>query len=300
MEIYYKLFEVLFPVFFVVGIGYYLGKKNKKIDTTFITNFAANIGTPAMVIYAVTSTGINFNIFKDYFWYYLLAIICFSIVGLFNLFLIKTRDIVRELPPLIFPNTGNMGLPICMFAYGSQGLGVSASITSLIILMHFTVGVFLADRKFNINVILKNPPFYAIIFSALVLYYEIKMPVVVINTTEWLMYVTIFLILMSLGIALTRLKIFSLNKALISSFTRMFIGPLIGFILIWYFDLEGFAAGVLLIQCSMPSAVLNYLVGSIYSPKKVVDSVASTIVVSTLMSFVTVPIVVFFALKYFS
>ena len=106
----------------------------------------------------------------------------------------------------------------------------------------------MADRKFNINVILKNPPFYAIIFSALVLYYEIKMPVVVINTTEWLMYVTIFLILMSLGIALTRLKIFSLNKALISSFTRMFIGPLIGFILIWYFDLEGFAAGVLLIQ----------------------------------------------------
>tara|TARA_S200000501_G_scaffold18880_1_gene16857 strand:+ start:902 stop:1804 length:903 start_codon:yes stop_codon:yes gene_type:complete len=300
MEIYYKLFEVLFPVFFVVGIGYYLGKNNKKIDTTFITNFAANIGTPAMVIYAVTSTGINFDIFKDYFWYYLLAIMCFSIVGLVNLFLIKTRDIVRELPPLIFPNTGNMGLPICMFAYGSQGLGVSASITSLIILMHFTVGVFLADRKFNINVILKNPPFYAIIFSALVLYYEIKMPVVVINTTEWLMYVTIFLILMSLGIALTRLKIFSLNKALISSFTRMFIGPLIGFILIWYFDLEGFAAGVLLIQCSMPSAVLNYLVGSIYSPKKVVDSVASTIVVSTLMSFVTVPIVVFFALKYFS
>ena len=97
MEIYYKLFEVLFPVFFVVGIGYYLGKKNKKIDTTFITNFAANIGTPAMVIYAVTSTGINFNIFKDYFWYYLLAIMCFSIVGLVNLFLIKTRDIVRDL-----------------------------------------------------------------------------------------------------------------------------------------------------------------------------------------------------------
>ena len=300
MEIYYKLFEVLFPVFFVVGIGYYLGKNNKKIDTTFITNFAANIGTPAMVIYAVTSTGINFNIFKDYFWYYLLAIMCFSIVGLVNLFLIKTRDIVRELPPLIFPNTGNMGLPICMFAYGSPGLGVSASITSLIILMHFTVGVFLADRKFNINVILKNPPFYAIIFSAIVLYYEIKMPVVVINTTEWLMYVTIFLILMSLGIALTRLKVFSLHKAIISSFTRMFIGPLIGFVLIWYFDLEGFAAGVLLIQCSMPSAVLNYLVGSIYSPKKVVDSVASTIVVSTIMSFVTVPIVVFFALKYFS
>ena len=300
MEIYIKLFEVVFPVFFVVGIGYYLGKKNPKIDTKFITNFAANIGTPAMVIYAVTSTGINFEIFRDYFWYYLLAIICFSIVGIINLFLINTKDIIRELPPLIFPNTGNMGLPICLFAYGSQGLGVSASITSLIILMHFTVGVFLADRKFNLDVIIKNPPFYAIIFSAIVLFYEIDMPVFVINTTEWLMYATIFLILMSLGIALTRLKVFSLNKAVISSITRMFIGPLIGIGLIWFFDLEGIAAGVLLIQCSKPSAVLNYLVGSIYSPKKVVDSGASTIVVSTLMSFITIPIVVYFALRYFS
>ncbi len=300
MEIYIKLFEVLFPVFFVVGIGYYLGKNNPKIDTTFITSFAANIGTPAMVIYAITSTGINFEIFRDYFWYYLLAIGLFALVGIFTLYLLKTKDIVRELPPLIFPNTGNMGLPICMFAYGSKGLGVSASITSLIILCHFTLGVFLADRKFNLNVILKNPPFYAIIFSAIMLFYEIKMPVFVINTTEWLMYVTIFLILMSLGIALTRLKVFSLSNALISSFTRMIIGPAIGFLLIFIFDLKGFAAGVLLIQCSMPSAVLNYLVGSIYSPKKIVDSIASTIVVSTLISFVTIPIVVYIALRFFS
>jgi predicted permease len=49
----------------------------------------------------------------------------------------------------------------------------------------------------------------------------------------------------------------------------------------------------------MPSAVLTYLVGSLYSPKKVVDSIASMIVVSTIMSFITVPVTVFFALKYF-
>ena len=300
MQIYIKLFEVLFPVFFVIGIGYYLGKKNPKIDTTFITNFAANIGTPAMIIYAVTSTGINFETFKDYFWYYLLAITAFAIVGIPTLYFLKTKDIIRELPPLIMPNTGNMGVPICLFAYGTEGLGVSASITSIIILFHFTVGVFLADRKFNLHIILKNPPFYAILFSAIVLYYNLTLPTVIINTTEWLMYATIFLILMSLGIALVRLKVFSFSKAIICSLTRMLLGPLIGFLLILYFKLDGFAAGVLLIQCSMPSAVLNYLVASMYSPKKIVDSVASTIVVSTLMSFVTIPIVVYFALRYFS
>jgi len=77
-------------------------------------------------------------------------------------------------------------------------------------------------------------------------------------------------------------------------------GPIIGFLIIKYYNLTGFAAGVLLIQCSMPSAVLNYLIASIYSPKKIIDSVASTIVVSTIMSFITIPIVVFFALKYFN
>ena len=77
------------------------------------------------------------------------------------------------------------------------------------------------------------------------------------------------------------------------------MGPLIGYVIILYFDLSGFAAGVLLIQAAMPSAVLNYLIASMYSPKAIVDSVASTIVVSTIMSFITIPVIVFFALKYF-
>ena len=105
MEIYIKLFEVLFPVFFVVGIGYYLGKKNPKIDTTFITNFAANVGTPAMIIYALNPVNISFDIFINYFWYYAIAILGFMIVGTIILYLLKTKDIIRELPPLTMPNT---------------------------------------------------------------------------------------------------------------------------------------------------------------------------------------------------
>ena len=300
MEIYIKLFEVLFPVFFVVGVGYYIGKKDPKIDTKFITNFAANVGTPALILYALNIKNISFDIFSNYFWYYLLAITGFFFVGIIFLLILKTKDIIRELPPFVLPNTGNMGLPICLFAYGSEGLGIAAAISSLIILFHFTLGVFLADRKFNFEVILKSPPFYTIIISVLLLYYEIQLPVFIENTSFLLMYATIFLILMSLGIALTRLKIFSFSKALISSIGRLILGPIIGLSIIYYYELDGFAAGVLLIQCSMPSAILNYLVGSIYSPKKIVDNIASMIVVSTLLSFITIPIVVFFALKYFT
>ena len=298
MEIYLKLFEVIFPVFFVVGIGYFLGKKNPKIDTSFITQFGANIGSPAIVLYSVTTTGLTFSVFSEYFFYYFLAIIGFSIIGIIFLFFLK-KDIIMELPPFILPNTGNMGLPICLFAYGNEGLGVAGAISSLIILFHFTVGVFLASKKFNFEIILKSPAFYSVLISVLILYFQIPVPNFVVNTTMLLTYATIFLILMSLGIALTRLKVFSFNKALISSIARVILGPVVGLILISLFNLNGIAAGVLLIQCSMPSAILNYLVGSMYSPKNVIDSIASTIVVSTILSFITIPIVVFIALKYF-
>ena len=134
MEIYLKLFEVLFPVFFIIAIGYFIGKKNPKLDTDFITNFAGNIGSPAMVFYSITTTGITFSIFVEYFWYSLIAIFGFSLVGIIFLKFLK-KDVIAELPPFILPNTGNMGLPLCLFAYGNQGLGVAATISSLVILI---------------------------------------------------------------------------------------------------------------------------------------------------------------------
>ena len=298
MDIYLKLFEVLFPVFFMVGIGYFIGKKNPKLDTSFITNFAANIGSPAMVFYAITTTGVTFSMFVEYFWYSLIAIFAFALVGVIFLFFLK-KEIIRELPPFVLPNVGNMGLPICLFAYGNLGLGIAATISSLVIFFHFTINVFLASKKFSLKLLLQSPPVYAIIISIIFIYYEIQTPVFLVNTTMITAYTAIFLILMSLGIALTRLKVFSFKSAFISSICRVFIGPLIGLGIIKMFNLSGFAAGVFLIQCAMPSAVLTYLIGSMYSPKKIVDSIASMIVVSTIMSFITLPIVVFFALKYF-
>ena len=299
MELLLRLFEAVFPVFFIVGIGYYLGKKNPKIDTTFITNFSANIGSPGLIFYSITSTGITFDLFSVYFFYALVAITGFAIIGLIFLFFQK-KDLITELPPFILPNTGNMGLPICLFAYGAKGFGVASAVSSVVMLLHFTLGVFLAKKKFESQLIFKTPAFYAIIFSLIFLYFKIKPPVFMVNLTMLLSYATIFLVLMSLGIALTRLKIFSFKDAIISSIGRVMIGPIIGFVLIKIMNLTGYAAGVLLIQCSMPSAVLTYLVGSMYSSKKVVDSIASMIVVSTLISFATIPIVVFFALKYFN
>jgi len=298
MELYLKLIDVIVPVFFVIGIGYYLGKKNPEINTDFITTFAGNVGTPAMIFYTITTTGVTLSVFTEYFIYALVIIGGFSIVGILFLLLLK-KDFISELPPLILPNTGNMGIPICLFAYGTAGLGVASAIASVVILLHFTLGVLLAKKSFSLEILIKNMPIYGIIVSVIFLYFEWDVPGYLENTTFLLTYATIFLVLMSLGIALSRLKVVSWTHASILGAVRVIVGPLIGFGLIKFLDLDGFAAGVLLIQSCMPSAVLTYLVGSMYSEKKVVDSVASVIVTSTIMSFVTIPIVVYYSLKYF-
>ena len=298
MDIYLKLFEVLFPVFFIVGIGFLLGKKNPNFDTSFRTTYAGNFGTPALVIFALTAGGVTFEVFKEFFFYALILLSAFGIVGLIFLVLMK-KDYIRELPTFILPNTGNMGIPICLFAYGELGMGIAAAISSLVVLLHFTLNIFLAKRAFDFQTIFKSPAFYAIIITVLFLYFEQPVPQFVMNTVMLLAYGMIVMILMSLGVALTQMKVFSFKDAVITSTGRVILGPIIGFILIKIFGLTGVSAGVVLIQSSMPSAILCYLVASMYSPKEIVDNISSTIVVSTVMSLVTIPITLFFALKYF-
>ena len=298
MEIYLKLFEVLFPVFFIVGIGFFLGKKNPNIDTSFITTYSGNFGTPALVIFALTAGSVSFEVFANFFIYAIILLALFGIVGLIFLVLMK-KDYLRELPTFFLPNTGNMGIPICLFAYGELGMGMAASISSLVVLLHFTLNIFLAKRAFDFDTIIKSPAFYAIIVTVLFLYFEQPIPQFVMNTVMLLAYGMIVMILMSLGIALTQMKVFSFKDSIITSIGRVIIGPIIGLIVIKIFNLSGVGAGVVLIQSSMPSAILCYLIASMYSPKEIVDNISSTIVVSTLMSLITIPITLFFALKYF-
>ena len=299
MELYLKLIDVLFPVFFIIGIGYYIGKKDPKFNTKFITNFAGTIGTPAMIFYTITTTGVTLQIFTEYFIYAVIILSAFAIVGFIFLLLLK-KDPITELPPMFLPNTGNMGVPICLFAYGTAGLGVASAIASVIILFHFTIGILLASKKFSLSVLVKNGPIYGIIASVIFLYFDLDVPGYLENTTFLLTYTTIFLVLMALGVALTRLKVVSWSHAVILGSVRVILGPIIGFLLIRFLDLSGFMAGVLLIQSAMPSAVLTYLVGSMYSKKRAVDNIASIIVSSTLMSFITIPIVVYLSLKFFN
>tara|TARA_B100000029_G_scaffold411191_1_gene413452 strand:- start:10 stop:909 length:900 start_codon:yes stop_codon:yes gene_type:complete len=299
MDLITKLFEVLFPVFLIIGIGYWYGKKDPKFDTKFITTFAGNFGLPAIIFYSLTSTNVSMELFLRFSYYITLYVLIFAVIGIIILKLLN-KDIYRLLPPLILPNTGNMGMPLCLFAYGKMGLAIATAITSIILVFHFTINILLASKKFSIKPLLNCVPFYALLVSLLFVYFKIPSPKFLENATFLIGYSTIFLVLMSLGVGLSKLKVFSFGETLIFSILRVIVGPFVGFAFVYFFNLSGVEAGVMLIQASMPSAVLTYLVSRIYSTKKISDSIASTVALSTFMSFFTLIVVVFISLKYFN
>ena len=257
MDLVLKLFDVLFPVFLTIGIGFWYGTKDPKFDTKFITTFSGNIGLPCIIFYSLTVSDIDFEIFLRFAYYILLYVGIFSIIGIIVLKLLN-KDIFRLLPPFILPNTGNMGIPICLFAYGNSGLAIATAITSIILVLHFTVNILLSSRKFSAKPLIECMPVYALIFSLFFVYYKIPAPAFLENATFLIGYSTIFLVLMSLGVALSKLKVFNLKEALIYSIIRVIIGPLVGLGFINYFNLDGVEAGVMFIQASMPSSILTH------------------------------------------
>jgi len=294
-----KLFEVLFPVFLIIGIGYWYGKKDPKFNTKFITTFAGNFGLPSIIFYSLTTTNISFEFFLRFSYYITLYVAIFAIIGLIILRILN-KDIYRLLPPLILPNTGNMGMPLCLFAYGKIGLAIATSITAMILVFHFSLNILLASKKFSLKPLLNCVPMYALLISLLFVYFKIPAPKFLENATFLIGYSTIFLVLMSLGVALSKLKVFSIKETIIYSFIRVILGPIVGLTFVKFFNLTGVEAGVMFIQSSMPSAVLTFLVSEIYSPKKISNSIASTVALSTFLSFFTLIVVVFISLKYFS
>ena len=142
------------------------------------------------------------ELFLRFSYYITLYVIIFSIIGLIILKILN-KDIYRLLPPLILPNTGNMGMPLCLFAYGKIGLAIATSVTAMILVFHFTLNILLASKKFSIKPLLNCIPVYALIISLIFVYFEIPPPKFLEKATFLIGYSTIFLVLMSLGVALS-------------------------------------------------------------------------------------------------
>jgi predicted permease len=198
------------------------------------------------------------------------------------------------LPPMIFANTGNMGLPLCLLAFGETGLALAVTYFTTVVIIHFTIGVGYVSGAASFTALLRIPVLYAVAAAIAFMVTGTRAPAWLTNTTGLLGDMTIPLMLITLGVSLSLLRVSGMARAFSLSALRLVMGFTVGVGLAWAFDLEGAARGVLILQSSMPVAVFNYLFAQRYARSP--EEVAGMVVVSTALSFLSLPFLLWFVL----
>lgn len=287
------ILSIILPIVVIAAAGFYWSYRQYPYDSQFVAKWVMDIAAPCLILSTLLSVEVTQ---QDLFEMSVITLSGLCLLLLINAILLKCLRLPLSsyINPLTFANTGNMGLPICLFAFGESGLALALVWFMLTSIVHFSVGISLVGGRHPLKVLLSSPVFYATMLSVLFILTGWKAPVAITNTLQLLGGAAIPLMLFSLGVSIQCLKVAALSRCLLLACWRLGFGLMLGVFLCWVFALEGQLRGVVIIQSTMPAAVFNYLMALNYQRDP--EDVAGIVVFSTLISFVTLPLLLWFVL----
>jgi predicted permease len=217
-------------------------------------------------------------------------------MGVLSAGLILVAGIDRRtfLAPTIFGNTGNLGLPLALFAFGDVGLGYGVVIFAIMAVLSFTIGIRLVSDQASILRVLREPMVWATLLGALFLWQGWQTPRWLTNSLSLAGQLAIPLMLFTLGVAVARLTPRGVGRAVMLSLAKLVIGISAGVAAGWALGLEPVAFAVIVLQMATPVGVSSYLLAERFRADA--DAVAGYVVISTLISVLALPILLYFLL----
>ena len=287
MELILTVFQIVAPVFILAAIGFTWVKIGWSYEIEFVTRLAMTLSVPALIFVALMKANISAdtlsNLFLSSLIAYLFLALIFWITGkIFKL------NMATYWAPLIFGNTGNLGLPLAMFAFGEVGLGYAVVVFAVMAIGSFSIGVWMVSGGGSINKVFKEPMVWATLLGALFLIQGWQTPKWATNTLELLGQMAIPLMLITLGVALARLKINLISRAIILSILKLCVSVGVAWIIGIYFELNNIAFAVLVMQIATPVAVTSYLLAQKYGADA--NEVAGLVIASTALSVFALPV----------
>ena len=166
MNLLLTVLEIVAPVFLLALIGFVWVKRGCEYKVEFVTRLAMTLSVPCMVFVALMKADIDRNALAVTFLAscaaYLAVTIVFAIIV--RVFKLEMRTF---LAPLIFGNTGNLGLPLALFAFGEVGLSYAIIIFAVMAVYSFSVGVWLVSGGGSLSKVVKDPLVGATLLGAL-------------------------------------------------------------------------------------------------------------------------------------
>lgn len=288
-----ELFSIVAPVLVCAGLGFGWAKSGRKFDTDMVMTLVTNIGVPCLVFATLVQADIEAKALATMAGATAAVVVAVGVLGAAALKLLR-QPVRPFLPSLMFPNVGNMGLPLCLLAFGDVGLALGIAVFTVMVVIQFVVSPIIAGGITSPRELARIPILYAVAASLVVILGNLEPWAWLVNTTNILGGMVIPLMLTTLGISLARLRVVGLARATGIAVLRVGLGFGIGLAVATGLGFEGAAKGVLVLQSSLPVAVFNFLFAERYQTRP--TDVAGAVVVSTLLSFAALPALLWFLL----
>lgn len=281
------------PVFFLAAVGFAWVKLGFEYRVAFVTRLAMTLSVPCLIFVALMKTQIDPEALAALS---LASLAAYALVmfGIFALVKLARLDVPTYLAPLAFGNTGNLGLPLALFAFGEVGLGYAVVVFAVMAILSFTIGIWIVSGGGSLKRVVQEPLVGATVLGAVFLWQGWETPQFLTNALELIGQMAIPMMLITLGVAMARLETRAMTQAVWLSAAKLLICLAAGWATAQFFGLDPVAAAVLIMQVATPVAVTSYLLAEKYGADA--QPVAGLVVASTLLSVLALPVILAFVI----
>jgi len=287
------ILAILAPVVLCAAIGYAWVRARQPFAADFVGRLVLVVAAPALTVSALGKVRLGADALLSMAAWWALVTLLVALAG-YLLVRLTRVDARAYLSCLLFPNVGNMGLPLCLLAFGDEGLALALAWFMVNSVAHFSIGVVAFSGQRVHRELLGNPMVWSVAVAVAMVIGDWQLPRWLANTLDLVGGMTIPLMLIALGASLAQLQAGFLARALLFSVARLALGFAAGWLVVTAFGLSGIERGIVLIQATMPVAVFNYLFAQRYN--RAPADVAGLVLVSTLLSFLTLPLLLWYVL----
>ncbi len=281
-----RIISIAFPIFAIVVVGYLYGRR-KQPEMAILNQLIMDIFAPALIFFVLARREFAPEQYLS------LALAGIAVIlgsGLLSYPIARKLDFEWRtfVPPMMFTNYGNLGLPLFVLAFGDSALSAAVVLFVAGNLLHFTLGRYLLDHTVHPVTLIRTPIFLASISGLLFALMQWHLPRAIEFPIEMLGQVAIPLLLFSLGVRLTKFDWYDWKIGLIGAIVCPAVGVLTAWIVTFVVDLPDLQTRQLMLFGALPPAVLNFLFAEQFTqePRKV----ASIVVIGTVASIVIIPV----------
>lgn len=285
------LISAVLPIALIALAGFGLGRIFD-LDMPTLARLNIYAMVPALVLSSLAETTLKLESAIALLIAFVLntALLYLIALGLGHRLQLPTDERKSLIATTMFANVGNMGLPFVLFALGQAGFEraiVYLVGSSLMVASVFPVVLKGSGIRAGLWFTLKLPVFWAALLGLGVQAFGVNLPEAIARGISLLGNGVIPVALLTLGIQLSRTKLVFGRYELFGAFLRLVVSPLLAYSIGRGLGLSGLDLQVLVVQAAMPVAVNSLIWVTELGGDTV--RVARTIVLSTLLSFCTLP-----------